>query len=66
MTGSDLARARWRKSSRSSSQTQECVEAAAAAGLVAVRDSKDPDGPVLTFTLDAWSSLLDRLKIRGA
>jgi hypothetical protein len=30
-----------------------------------VRDSKDPEGPVLTFGPEAWSGLLDRLKSRG-
>ena len=29
----------------------ECVEVAAAPGGVAVRDSKDPNGPVLSFDL---------------
>ncbi|WP_149257206.1 DUF397 domain-containing protein [Actinomadura sp. K4S16] len=61
----DLAGADWRKSSRSGSQGADCVQIASIERAVAVRDSKDPDGPVLTFTLDAWSSLLDRLKIRG-
>ncbi|WP_433323981.1 DUF397 domain-containing protein [Spirillospora sp. CA-294931] len=30
--------------------------------LVAVRDSKDPSGPVLPLTPTAWRGLLDRLK----
>ncbi|CCH33380.1 DUF397 domain-containing protein [Actinosynnema sp. NPDC047251] len=36
----------WRKSARSTN-TNSCVEVAQ--GLVAVRDSKNPDGPVLSF-----------------
>ncbi|MES9541388.1 DUF397 domain-containing protein [Actinomadura sp. NPDC000600] len=37
----------WRKSTHSGSNGGDCVEMADAAGVVAVRDSKDPDGPVL-------------------
>jgi hypothetical protein len=41
---------RWRKSSQSA-QNGACVELAALPdGRVGVRDSKDPGGPVLTFT----------------
>ncbi|NUT51187.1 MAG: DUF397 domain-containing protein [Saccharothrix sp.] len=50
----DLSNVRWRKSSRSSSQAN-CVEVARVAGRVAVRDSKNPDGPVLLFGKVDWS-----------
>ncbi|URM97185.1 DUF397 domain-containing protein [Actinomadura madurae] len=41
----------WRKSTRSLSNGGECVELAGMAGaVVAVRDSKDPHGPVLLLT----------------
>jgi hypothetical protein len=44
MTEIDLSRAEWRKSSHSS-QDGNCVEVARnLPGLVAVRDSKEPDG----------------------
>ncbi|HEU5029281.1 MAG TPA: DUF397 domain-containing protein, partial [Spirillospora sp.] len=43
----DLTTATWRKASRSASNGGECVEVADFAGVVAVRDSKDPDGPKL-------------------
>ncbi|GAA0543319.1 DUF397 domain-containing protein [Actinomadura livida] len=47
----DLKNARWRKARRSLSNGGECVELAEVAGAgVAVRDSKDPDGPVLLLT----------------
>ncbi|GAA4240219.1 hypothetical protein GCM10022254_64120 [Actinomadura meridiana] len=46
----DLTNAKWRKSSRSTSNGAECVELADAVGAVAVRDSKDPDGPILLLT----------------
>ncbi|XVQ10516.1 DUF397 domain-containing protein [Spirillospora sp. CA-255316] len=46
----DLTNAKWRKSSYSGSNGGNCVELAGRAGAVAVRDSKDPDGPVLLLT----------------
>lgn len=47
----------WRKSSHSASNGGACVEVARPRpAAVAVRDSKDPDGPKLIFTPDAWSA----------
>ncbi|WP_433528980.1 DUF397 domain-containing protein [Micromonospora sp. CA-263727] len=55
----DLSNARWRKSTRSNSSAGDCVEVADnLAGVVAVRDSKDPAGPVLAFDPAAWRSFL--------
>ena len=46
----DLPGARWRKSGRSSAQGN-CVELARLPGDgVAVRNSRDPDGPALVYT----------------
>ncbi|MEV6125598.1 DUF397 domain-containing protein [Streptomyces violaceusniger] len=46
----------FRKSSYSNPQL-ECVEVATnVAGTVAVRDSKDPEGPMLRFTPAAWAA----------
>jgi Domain of unknown function (DUF397) len=46
----------WRKSRRSGSTTN-CVEVAAnVPGVVAVRDSKDPDGAKLIFTPAEWDA----------
>ncbi|MFF5257649.1 DUF397 domain-containing protein [Actinomadura viridis] len=53
---------RWRKSSHSGSLSGECVEAAGAGNSVALRDSKDPDGPVLPLSPTMWRALLDDLK----
>jgi Domain of unknown function (DUF397) len=54
MTQVDLSRAVWHKSTHSS-QDGNCVEIATnLPGLVAVRDSKDPDGVKLLFTGDEW------------
>jgi hypothetical protein len=52
----------WRKSSRSGNGA-ECVEVAARQpGTIAVRDSKDPHGPVLTVTRDEWESFIAHVR----
>ena len=35
-----------------------CVEVAALHGQVATRDSKNPAGPALLFTAEAWTAFL--------
>ncbi len=46
----------WRKSARSGS-ADNCVEVAVADdGVVGVRDSKNPNGPVLEFTPAEWAA----------
>jgi hypothetical protein len=35
-----------------------CTEVAADAGLVAVRDSKDPAGPVLRYPTSSWRAFV--------
>jgi hypothetical protein len=55
----DLTEADWRKSSSSSSNGGNCVEVARnLPGIVAVRDSKDREGPALVFTADEWRAFL--------
>jgi Domain of unknown function (DUF397) len=45
----------WRKSSYSGGNGGECVEVADLPGAThAVRDSKNPDGPALTFSAAEW------------
>ncbi|MBE1486175.1 DUF397 domain-containing protein [Plantactinospora soyae] len=57
--------ATWRKSSRSNANAGNCVEVAGdLTGVVGVRDSKDPDGPVLAFEPVAWRSFVRTLKDR--
>jgi hypothetical protein len=46
---------RWYKSSYSTNDGPDCVEVAATARTIHVRDSKDPHGPQLTFTSEAWA-----------
>lgn len=51
----DLLRAVWRKASYSNGNGGCCVEVAALdSGHRAVRDSKDPAGPLLRFAPGAW------------
>jgi hypothetical protein len=53
----DLTGAKWRKASRSGNNGGNCVEVAGnLAGVVAVRDSKDWQGPVLVFTPAEWEA----------
>ncbi|MET7947572.1 DUF397 domain-containing protein [Micromonospora sp. NBC_00330] len=60
----DLTDARWRKSTRSGSNGGDCVEVADnLPGIVAVRDSKDPHGPAITFSPTAWASFVRSTRI---
>jgi hypothetical protein len=47
--------ATWRKSSRSGDQGA-CVEFAVTTDAIGVRDSKDPDGPILRFPATVWTA----------
>jgi hypothetical protein len=50
----------WRKATHSGADGGDCVEVATADTEVAVRDSKDPDGPALTFTASRWCDFVQR------
>lgn len=54
----------WRKASRSAGNG-ECVEVATAGGMVAIRDSKNPEGVILTCTPEKFRSFLEATR-RGA
>ncbi|HEX5740473.1 MAG TPA: DUF397 domain-containing protein [Pilimelia sp.] len=59
METSQNTRVTWKKSTRSNG-SGDCVEVAALPdGRRLVRDSKDPAGPVLTFTPTEWKAFLD-------
>ena len=59
----DLTNAEWRKSTFSGSNGGGCVEVARnLPGIVAVRDSKDREGPALVFTPDEWHAFLDGVR----
>jgi len=67
MPAPDLSRARWRKSSYSNGSGGSCVEIAVLTPTggeldIAVRDSKDPNGPALTFTTRQWRSFTTAIK----
>lgn len=53
----DLSKAVWTKSSHSGDQN--CVEVAHLdGGCIGMRDSKNPDGPALTFTATEWDAFI--------
>lgn len=52
----DLSTAKWFKSDRSG--MNGCVEVAFLEGKVAVRDSKDRQGPVLVFNPHEWAAFI--------
>ncbi len=61
--GNNIDNATWRKSSYSGSNGGACVEVAdKMPGVVAVRDSKDPGGPVLDFRPGEWRAFTAAVK----
>jgi len=64
MHAPDLRTAIWRRSSRST-DTANCVEVAVAGSSVGVRDSKDPDGPVLVLPATSWTHFIAGVRSGG-
>ena len=63
MTEIDLSRAEWHKSSYSS-QSGNCVEVALnLPGLVAVRDSKQPDRATLMVSQETWRVFIRSVRV---
>ena len=54
----DFASATWRKSTKTQANGQ-CVEVARVGDVIGVRDSKDPNGPILEFTVQEFEAFLD-------
>ncbi|MFE9103674.1 DUF397 domain-containing protein [Actinomadura geliboluensis] len=58
----DLEIAVWKKAARSNDSGDACVEVGANSEIVAIRDSKDPDGPKIILTHDELRRFTDTLK----
>ena len=58
----DLSRAQWFKSTRSGPTSDNCVEIAFVDEVIAVRDSKRPEGPALIFTQAEWDAFVGGAK----
>lgn len=61
VVGIDLTQAMWKKSSYSGGNGS-CVEVADLGEHVAVRDSRDRQGPKLVFTREAWRGFMEDAK----
>ncbi|MEU9981721.1 DUF397 domain-containing protein [Streptomyces sp. NPDC050856] len=63
MRSIDVSTASWRKSSHSNQDGGACVEVCHDFdAVVPVRDSKAPQGPVLLFPAESWSSFVSAIK----
>jgi len=60
MTGDDLSRAQWKKSSYSGN-TGNCVEVAITQFVVGIRNSNDPDESVLKVSREGWRAFAQTL-----
>lgn len=54
----------WRKASRSSELGDNCIEVASLPEIIAIRDSKDPDGPKLMMSRNEFRDLTNSLRCR--
>ncbi|MBX9394763.1 DUF397 domain-containing protein [Streptomyces sp. TRM72054] len=59
----DLSTAAWRRSSYSDGGDNNCVEVAdGCPGIVPVRDSKVPDGPLIVFGAAPWAAFVTDMR----
>jgi hypothetical protein len=61
LTTSEFLALNWRKA-QMSTNNGACLEVASVPGKIALRDSKDPGGPILVYTPDEWTAFLDGAK----
>lgn len=59
----DVTSVAWRKSSYSGDNGGTCIEVGTTGPAVAVRDSKDQDGPQLAFPAEIWKAFTSQLKV---
>lgn len=52
----------WRKATKSHEEGDACIEIAPTDQVIAVRDSKDPDGPKLVVSRSDFRHLAETLK----
>ena len=62
MSRTDFSPARWRKSSHSSQEGDQCVELADVGAVIGIRDSKNPSGPILELSRPAFAALLEAVR----
>jgi hypothetical protein len=62
MKAADLSTVHWRKSTHSGTTGGDCVELAALPSQIAVRDSKNPDSPHLSFGRAAFGKALKEIR----
>jgi hypothetical protein len=58
----DFSSVVWRKSSRSDTAANQCVEVTRMGETIAVRDSKAPSEPHLTMPAATWTRLIERIQ----
>ena len=61
MNSDDITRVAWKKSTQSNG-SGNCVEVAVTPDGVLIRDSKDPEGAILTFTPAEWRAFVGGAK----
>ena len=59
----DVTGVAWCTSSYSGSNGGTWVEIGTTGPAVAVRNSKDPSGPLLAFAADTWTEFTERVKV---